>query len=400
MKSNHPINWLFPILFVLYEISVYLSNDMYLPALPQMMHDLHISTTKAQLTVTLWFFGAATTPLIMGALADRYGRRATLLTGGIIYLLSTVMCALAINEYTLLLPRILEGAMVSSMMVAGYAVIHESYEHKKAIKILAVMGGISVLAPALGPLLGAFVLLFAEWRWIFWIIAAFSSVMLFCLYRYMPETLTPDNQQTLHFGTIINNYWKVFANKNFLLLMAVLGFTFSGFITWVTAGPLLVIESLKYTAVMFGWMQAAVFFAYILGTHFVNFLLEKQDAPRLINLGLSISLVAGLFILLFSFLPNQFYLFLMAIIFYSFGSALCFAPLNRIIIETSDQPMGIRVALFTAGLMVCGVFGSGMASIAYNGTPFSLGIIIAISIVIACILQFIYNRNLNKKVIS
>ena len=64
---------------------------------------------------------------------------------------------------------------------------------------------------------------------------------------------------------------------------------------------------------------------------------------------------------------------------------------HRLIIETSNQPMGIRVALFTAGLMGCGVLGSGIASIVYNGTPFSLGIIITIGIIAACLLQYIYS---------
>ena len=339
----------------------------------------------------LWFIGAASTPLVMGALADHFGRRATLLTGGIIYVFATIICALAVNESTILIPRILQGAMISSMMVAGYACIHESYEHKDAIRLLAIMGSVSVLAPALGPLLGAIVLSFASWRFIFWIIGLLSTIMLLSLYFHMPETLYPERRQALNFSKIMNNYWLVITNKKFIVLMAVLGFTFAGFISWVSAGPLLVIESLKYPPVAFGWIQAGVFGAYIFGSHLVNFLLKTHDAHRLVTLGLSVSLISGIFLLLFSLLlPTQFYLCLSAIIVYSFGSALCFAPLNRLIIESSDQPMGIRVAMFTAGLMLCGVLGSSMASIIYNGTLFSLAIIIAVGIVMACLLQYIY----------
>jgi Bcr/CflA subfamily drug resistance transporter len=393
MKTTHKVSWLFPILLVMYEISIYLSNDMYLPALPNMMHDLQISSKQAQLTITMWFIGAASTPLVMGAFADRFGRRPTLLIGGVIYVLATMMCALAVNEYTILAPRILQGAMISSMMVAGYACIHESYEHKEAIRILAIMGGISVLAPALGPLFGAVVLLVTSWRYIFWIVFIFSTAMLIALFQNMPETLPSEKRQSLHLGTIMKNYWQVISNIKFLLLMAVLGFTFAGFISWIAAGPLLVIDSLKYSAVAFGWMQAGVFGAYIFGSHLVNVLLKTHDAHRLVTLGLSVSLIAGISLSLVAFfLPNQFYLFLSATIVYSFGSALCFSPLNRLIIESSDQPMGIRVAMFTAGLMGCGVVGSGMASVVYNGTSFSLAIVIAIGIVMACLLQYIQVR--------
>jgi Bcr/CflA subfamily drug resistance transporter len=386
------ISWLFPISLVMYEICTYLSNDMYLPALPQMMNDLHITATQAQLTITMWFIGSASMPLMMGALADRYGRRPTLLVGGFIYVISTIICALASNEFTLLAPRIIQGAMISSMMVAGYACIHELYEHKEAIRILAIMGSISVLAPALGPLCGSIILLFGSWRWIFWVIALFSTATLMALYNNMPETLVPDKRQSLHVATIMNKYWQVLANKNFLLLISVLGFSFAGFISWVTAGPLLVIESLQFSSVTFGWMQAVVFAAYIIGSYLVNYLLKNHDALRLIHLGLFISLAAVIFMLLFTILfPKDFMFFLITIIIYSFGSALCFSPLNRLIIETSDQPMGIRVAMFTAGLMGSGALGSGIASIVYNGSPFSLAIIIAIGTLAACLLQYIHS---------
>lgn len=385
MNHTQRISWLFPILLVLYEISVYLSNDMYLPALPEMMHSLGISAKHAQLTVTMWFLGSATMPLVMGALADHFGRRKVLLIGGLFYVISTVFCALAVDEYSLLIPRVIQGAMISSMMVAGYAVIHESYSHKDAVRILAMMGAVSVLAPAVGPLAGACILLFTSWREIFWLIALYASTMLILLYKHMPETLMVQKHQPLEIRKVLHSYWLVLSNPKFLILMAVLGGVFAGFISWITASPLLIIDSLHFSQINYGWMQASVFAAYIAGSNLVNHLLKTREPRDLVNIGLTISLFAGLSAGITSIiLPHQFYLFLISVIIYSFGSSICFASLNRLIIETSDEPMGIRVALFTAGLMGCGVLGSGVASIVFNGTSFSLGIIITIGIVLAC----------------
>ena len=390
MKSIPRVSALFPLLLVIYEISIYLSNDMYLPALPDMMHDLSLSATHAQLTITMWFLGSAITPLFVGALADRYGRRPVLLIGGLIYIISTILCAVAINEYSLLFPRIIEGAMVATMMVGGYACIHELYDHKEAIRVLAIMGAVSVLAPAFGPLLGAIILLFGNWRWIFWIIAIFSTTMIIALYYFMPETLTPEKQRPLHFKQILHNYWEVLANKQFLLLMAILGFNFAGFIGWVTTGPLLVIDSLRFSTLAFGWMQASVFIAYIIGSTLVNYLLKTKEANHLVYAGLIIALLSALAgWACTTIFPQQFYLFLLSVITYSFGSALCFAPLNRLIIETSQQPMGIRVAMFTTGLMGAGVVGSAVTSVIYNGTSASLAMIMSVCVMASCLLQFI-----------
>jgi len=381
---------IFPILLVLYEISTYLSNDMYLPALPQMMADIGLTMHQAQFTLTAWFLGSAGMPLVMGVISDRYGRRPVLLIGGIIYLLATMVCALTHDPSILLAARVVEGAMIPSMMVPGYACIHEMYEQREAIRMLALMGSISVLAPAFGPLLGSIVLTLLNWRWIFWIIILWAGIALLFLNRWMPETLPPGQRQPVHLGRLSQQYWRVLTNLKFLTLMCVLGFVFAGFLAWIAAGPILVIVNFHYSAIAFGVIQAAIFIVYIIGNRWVNYFMEWLGVSKLILTGLAITLMGGLAVLLMSVLfPTTLYPFLGAMMIYSFGSALCFAPLNRTIIESSDESMGIRVALFTVFLTGSAALGSGMAGMFFDGSILSLATLIAAGAVLACIMQFI-----------
>ena len=234
----------FPLLLVMYEIATYLSNDMYLPALPDMMQDLGLTMKQAQLTLTTWFVGSATLPLVLGVVSDRYGRRPVLLIGGLIYIAATIFCAITTDNNQLLIARFIEGAAIPSMMVAGYACIHEFYEQKEAIRILALMGSVTILAPALGPLLGSIILLFSSWRGIFWFIAILSALAIALLFQAMPETLPPEKREPVHFATLLKQYTSVVTNKRFMLLLGVLGFMFTGFIVWITAGPLLSLKIL------------------------------------------------------------------------------------------------------------------------------------------------------------
>ena len=60
MKSENKRyeNTLFPLLLVFYELAAYLSNDIYLPALPTIAKDFITSDALAQLTLTMWFLGS------------------------------------------------------------------------------------------------------------------------------------------------------------------------------------------------------------------------------------------------------------------------------------------------------------------------------------------------------
>lgn len=387
-KLHKPL--LFPLLLVFYEIATYLSNDMYLPALPQMMRDLGFDSRQAQLTLTTWFLGQASMPLVMGIISDRYGRRPVLLLGGVIYILATITCALSSNFYTLLIARFIEGSMVASMLVPGYACIHEMYEQHDAIKILALMGSISVLAPAFGPLLGGLVLTFTNWRGIFWIIAIWATIALLLLAKWMPETHPKEKRVPIHIGRLCKSYWAIITNLRFMSLMSVLGLIFAGWIAWITSGPLLVIESFHYSAIAFGLIQAGVFLAFIFGNRLVKYLLDWLGLNALIRSGLVITLCGGLLLFVFAIYFNKtLYPFLAGMLIYSFGSALCFAPLNRAIIESSDEPMGIRVALFAVFLTSFAVLGSALASLFFNGTIVSLAFIITLAIIIACLLMLV-----------
>lgn len=376
-------------MLVLYEMATYFSNDMYLPALPQMMKDLHLTLAQAQMTLTIWFAGAGAMPLVMGMVSDRFGRRAVLLGGGYIYVLATVLCAITNNYSVMLAGRFIEGSMLASMSVAGYACIHESYEKIEAIKILALMGSISILAPAFGPLVGGFILLVSGWRSIFFFIAVWALISVVLLTIWMPETLPPDMRHKLQPMQLAKQYWGVLSNKQFTLMALIVGLIFGGFIMWITAGPLLLIETFHYSPVEFGIIQAIVFAAYMGANYLAKRLIETVGVSRLVWLGLLITLAGGLCMLFTGVVQHSLMIFILAMTVYSFGSGLSFAPLSRCIIESSDAPMGTRVALSNVLMTGFGALGSVVVAMQFNGTIPSLAYPVAATAIAAVLLSLV-----------
>ena len=214
---NKTTSFFFPIFLVAYETTLYLSNDMYLPALPQVAHDLSTAHSLTQLTIAAFCLGMLLMQFILGPIADRYGRRKILSLSGILFLTSTFLCACAPNITILLIARIFQGSAISPLMIAGYAAIHESYEQQSAIHILARMSSVTILAPSFGPLLGGVFLCFANWRWSFIFLFVWAALALWLLYYHMPETLvrTPENQ-TIHLSQTLKQYGRMLCNKQFL----------------------------------------------------------------------------------------------------------------------------------------------------------------------------------------
>lgn len=379
---------IFPLLLVFYEIATYLSNDMYLPALPSIMHDLFTTHSLTQLTITTWCLGASSIQLMMGPLADRYGRRPILFIGGLIFIISTALCAISTNIIFLLIARFLQGTAVCSVTVAGYASIHELFDERQAIKTLALMSSITVLAPAFGPLLGGIVMVLINWRWTFWLLTLWAAISLMLLFKYMPET----NPHTyiLKIKPLFQNYKLIVKNIIFTRNTIVICLNFCGMIVWIAAGPFLVINKFGYHILMFGLFQAMIFGSYILGAQIVHTNISKLSINTWVNYGLYLALIGALLSVILAILLPHFLLgLIISLMVYSGGSGLVFAPLQRIAIDASDQPMGTKMAIFSSALSGAGAFASILVSIFYSNTLLSVAIILAIVMILAV---FIHKR--------
>ena len=86
-----------------------LSIDMYLPALPQMAQDFGVSTQMVANTLPAYFLGLALGQLVYGPLSDRIGRKTPLYFGLILYIVASMLCIFATNEWSLIAARILQA---------------------------------------------------------------------------------------------------------------------------------------------------------------------------------------------------------------------------------------------------------------------------------------------------
>lgn len=91
--------------------------DMYLPALPTIGADLHASDVAVQMSLVVVFLSFAIGPLIVGPLADMYGRKPVMYGGLIVFALASVGAALAPNVGSLIAFRVIQGLGASTGMV-------------------------------------------------------------------------------------------------------------------------------------------------------------------------------------------------------------------------------------------------------------------------------------------
>jgi DHA1 family multidrug/chloramphenicol efflux transport protein-like MFS transporter len=365
MRKTYPE--LFPALLVCYELIVYLSNDMYLPALPEIVSDLGTTQHLAQYTLTAWFAGATSFQLILGPLSDRYGRRPILIPALAVFIISTGVCALAPDIGVLLAGRYFQGSSACAIGVAGYAAIHELYDTQKAIRITAAMNSVSILAASFGPALGGLVLLFSDWRFTFWLLTILALINIISLIYYMPESNPAEKRVKFNGRLLLTNYRKVLRNSAFLKNTLTYCFIMSSTIVWLAMGPFLVIDAFQYTPLSFGVFQILIFGCFVFGSRVVCSRVEKMPSKKLIDIGLLLIIVAAVIALVCSLLfPNLILTTIFAMMVYETGAGLAMSPLQRAAVDACSQPMGVKMAVFSTLLSSFCVLSSLLVGVFYN----------------------------------
>ena len=383
----------FPLFLVIYEMATYLSNDMYLAALSAIKTDLQTSAHLVQLTLSTWFLGSASLQLLVGPLSDRYGRRPILFFGGIVFLISSVVCMISNSISTLLIARVFQGSAVCSVTVAGYASVHELFSEKQAIRILAWMSSITVLAPAFGPLVGAVILDFTNWRGLFACVALLALIGLCGLFKLMPETIQDGKQHPLHLKTLIKKYCHIIKTPGFTLTSLSFCCVFASLIAWLTASPLIIIESAHGSIYHFGLAQLSVFGCFIIGTIIVKKLIHKYDKSVLIKFGLGLVSFGALLCAISGILaPSKLILFTICISIFGLGAGSCFSPLQRTAVDASNGAMGATMALFFTSMGIFAIIGSSLVTVFHRMDFLALAVVILMMTLLALLLQLILYR--------
>ncbi|MBD5311101.1 MAG: multidrug effflux MFS transporter [Bacteroides sp.] len=229
-----------------------LVNDMYLPTIPSMMKEFHTTPSMTQMGISMAMAGMGIGSVLWGSASDRYGRKPILIISLIIFVLSTALSLFSHTITFFIVCRLFQGLGAGGAMVLSTSIPADVYMGRQLAKLMAIMGAVNGVAPALGPVLGGFMTDWVGWHGIFVVLLAIGVGMTFWTTRYN-ETLPP--QRRLKTGSLsgyLKAYRSLFTNGRFMIYVTIKAVAIGLLYAYIASAPFIIQTHYGFDAMTFG----------------------------------------------------------------------------------------------------------------------------------------------------
>lgn len=226
-----------------------LAADMVLPMLPSVAIRLHASADMAQFSIAVFFLGLAFSRLVLVSLSDAWGRRPVILLGVGILALGSLVASLAPGMMWLVFGRLLSGIGAAGTVGMVGVVTADCFEGNDLIRFLSLSAMLIFIAPAIAPLLGAWIGLDWGWRGVFEAILI-MHVLLYVGMRSLPETRRQGS--TMPFVSHLRQHAMLcWQDGEFVVYTLVNTLIFAVYMAYLTASPFIFQWHFHYTVAQF-----------------------------------------------------------------------------------------------------------------------------------------------------
>lgn len=275
--------------FILALISISMIGPLavhgFLPVMPGIRDAFGLSEAASQLNFSISLFVMAFTTLIYGSVSDRFGRRPALMVGLGLFLVGSVLCAIAPSPATLLVGRFVQAAGAGCGVTLVRTIARDAYGADRLVKVIAYLTMAYTLAPMFAPIAGGFLLDHYGWRSLFVFTSVTAVLIAAAAWALIGETRPHEYAVTRSFGGMMRGYGELFSNWRFCAFVFQTGFSTAVFFTMAAAASGLMKDLLDRPATEFGFYFLTFPAGYFLGNWLSSRLSGKVSLEGMVLAG-------------------------------------------------------------------------------------------------------------------
>lgn len=347
--------------------------DLFVPSFSELQKYFNLTPFWTEALLSLNFIGFCGSLFLVGALADRYGRKPLIYSGLIIFILGSILCVGAPSYSFLLIGRFLQGVGVAAPATLCFLIIADSYPMDQQRSLMGILNGIVNVSVGAAPVIGSYITLYFQWRGNFIALLLLGIITLGMTIFFIPRPQLSATKTSL----TLRGYLPLLQSKPLLLLM--MNILFFSLTYWVFVGiaPILYMKDLGVSLLHFGYYQGSLAFVFSMGSIVVGLMIKRYNVKKMLLIGNWVCVVSLVSIgwltwvdscdpllITLAFIPYSIAVSVPVVVIYP----LCLDIMPHAKGKVSAMIQAIRLILTAACLQIAGYY--------YTGSFQNIGIII------------------------
>ena len=174
-------------------LAVFLDTTVLFVAFPDIVATFDsVDATDLSWVLNAYTIAFAALLVPVGRLADRIGHKRSFLAGSVIFTIASIACGLAPSAGLLIAFRVVQAIGGAVLLPASLALVLRAFPPAKVPVAVAIWGATGAVAGALGPTLGAMLIEWASWRWVFFLNLPIGIVTVWIGSKKLRESRDPE----------------------------------------------------------------------------------------------------------------------------------------------------------------------------------------------------------------
>jgi EmrB/QacA subfamily drug resistance transporter len=171
-------------------------------ALPEIQRSLHVALSAVVWVIISFLLVITLLATQVGRLGDMFGRVRMYEAGFAVFVVGSALCALAWDEVSIIVFRVIQGIGGALIMANSGAVIADLYPRERRGRAYGLTSVGWTIGAVLGVVLGGLIVTYISWRWIFWINVPTGAVAIAVALRVLHDRGERTRQQLDPLGMI------------------------------------------------------------------------------------------------------------------------------------------------------------------------------------------------------
>lgn len=258
-----------------------LSLNMFLPSLGTIAVDLQTDYALVSVAIAGYLAATAIIQLVVGPLADKYGRRPVLLAALVLFSAASFVCAMAENIWVFLVFRMLQGSIVAGNTLS-LAIVRDTNPPQQAAGLIGYISMCMAVVPMLGPVLGGLLDTAFGWRSSFYLYTTCGLLILALCWFDLGET-RPDRQDGA--PPLARAILELVKDPRFSAYALCSTFTVGAFFIFLAGAPLIATISFGVTTAELGFLIGSITVGFSAGGFLAGKLSSRLPLPAMMLVG-------------------------------------------------------------------------------------------------------------------